>query len=597
MYLDDFSGDAVWSPCGKFIAIARQKSTEILDALTLNKLSTFELPPNFHGWHLSFTSDGRFLTRFDARELVSWDVQTGGLLGAVPSTLQQFPHTILSSACSTDGKMIAVAYNSFFEGFDGWHSEGSEDSVNEYFGNGDCEDSNTFIATFDPFGTHIRTCRVPVEPIVPPIWTHGQCFRFATLERSSITIWEVTFASTRGPAEVESLPIPEESAHRKYPLFSPALSQLAYILRDRIRIWDAKASKFLLKSEPIAGFLSYPNLQYPISFGCHFFVCVVSAGAYVWKESPSGYALHQKLTFVVHSIPIMPRLSPNGESIIVPLNSTIHLWPTRDQILPPPYAADGEHHASNFVLGFSPNKLFAAFAQWQGNVVKVLDLQSGDLLSTIDMGVEVYCLGITETTVVAASRGKVVSWALPGENRTSKSGGNIKGSIQTTTPNRSTQRYPPWSNHISLSPNSNRIAITMSHSQRMEIYDVSTGRNLGGIKIPLQLKPRFTLDGRQIWDAENHSTCGFEIVEDSKSGGVELKLLEQTAHPPRVFPLQSPYGYKVSDDGWVLSSTQKRLLWLPQRWRSNWKNRAWSGRFLGLLHLELLEIIILEFLE
>src|ERR1700753_4082350 len=36
--LDDFEGYTAWSPCGKFVAIAKRASTEILDGVTLNRL-------------------------------------------------------------------------------------------------------------------------------------------------------------------------------------------------------------------------------------------------------------------------------------------------------------------------------------------------------------------------------------------------------------------------------------------------------------------------------------------------------------------------------------------------------------------------------
>ena len=70
-----------------------------------------------------------------------------------------------------------------------------------------------------------------------------------------------------------------------------------------------------------------------------------------------------------------------------------------------------------------------------------------------------------------------------------------------------------------------------------------------------------------------------------------------TACPPGVPPWESSRGYRVTDDGWILSPTQKRLLWLPYRWRSTEDQRRWGGRFLGLLLHELPEVVILEFLD
>ena len=109
--------------------------------------------------------------------------------------------------------------------------------------------------------------------------------------------------------------------------------------------------------------------------------------------------------------------------------------------------------------------------------------------------------------------------------------------------------------------------------------------------------PWFTQDGCEIWAVRNdHSKSGWKIVEDSGSGVTTLQSLEPNACPSGALPWQSSRGYEVKDDGWILGSTRKRLLWLPHDWRSGERDRRWGGRFLGLLH-ELPEMIILEFLD
>ena len=94
---------------------------------------------------------------------------------------------------------------------------------------------------------------------------------------------------------------------------------------------------------------------------------------------------------------------------------------------------------------------------------------------------------------------------------------------------------------------------------------------------------------------DRFENMGWEVIKDDKSGGMELKRLEQS-YPSGTLPWESPHGYEVTDDGWVLSPTRKRLLWLPHRWRSYRQHRVWNGRFLGLSH-RLSEVVILEFLE
>ena len=612
LYFDDFNGGAVWSPCGRFIAVTRGESTEILDAVTLNRINTLDSPPGLDGRCLSFTPDGHFLTRFFiGGTIVSWDVQTGGPLGTVQSRLIQFPQDPFSLTYSMDGKMIAAAYEPLPQSHD----------------NGDVylpRNRSYSVVIFDLFGTRIHTHHVPEGCDIPPIWTHGQCFRFATMKQSFITIWEVAFTSTHGPAEVESLPVPAEVAGWERLLFFPALSRLAFVLRGTVQIWDAKASKLLLKTETSPEFrppltpTHYPHWG-SFSLDGHFFTCIISTGVYIWKESPSGYNLHQKLTFNLPPNSRAPRLSPDGESIVMSLISTIQLWHTRDQILPSSDTPAGDDYGLDFVLGFFPNELFAVFAQWGRNMVKVLDLQSGDLVLTIDVGIEISCLQMTENTVIAVGDGEVavgdgevamkenrvqiVSWNLPGEYRTFKSGENIKDRAQTTTFHHPLLSYGYRSNEIdiSVSPDLSRIAFPLFTSIATElthylgVYDVSTGRYLGSIKTTAPPIPAFTLDGRQIWDKREN--LGWEIVEGSRSGTVELKPLEHTTRTLGLFPFHSSRGYEVTDDGWVLSPTRERLLWLPHRWRSTWMVRTWGGRFLALLHRELSDVVILEFFE
>ena len=586
--IENFNGGAVWSPCGRFIAVAKSGSTEILDAVTLNPLSTLEPPPGLEcrSPYLSFTPDGRFLTRFSFWGIVSWDIQTGGPLGigTVQSGFRSYSQYPSSFTYSIDGKMVAVAY-------------------------GLPPDRSCSVVIFDLFGARMHTHLIQ-RPIIPPIWTHGQCLRFVTMKQSSITIWEVAFTSTLGPAEVESLPAPAKIADWRCPLFFPALSRLAFILRDTVQIWDAKASKLLLKTgtsrDPRSVLVPVSQCQphpLPGSFSSdgHFFARTVRTGVRIWKESPSGYILHQKLAF--NSPRMAPHLSPDGESIIIPLRSAIQLWSTKDQILSSPDTPAGDH---DFVLGFSPNELFAGFARSGGNMVKILDLRSGDLLLATDMHVRFWNLWMTENTVVVVSGRGIVSWNLPGENSTFKSWFKswIKGSVRTTAldhPVPSSYRFHSKGFGSSISPDPSRVVVTACTDpadvmrRYLGVYDVSTGRYLGSIKTSQEPSPVFTLDGHQIWDMWDN--FGWEIVEGSGSGTVELKPLDRTARRPGLFPFHSPHGYEVTEDGWVLSPARERLLWLPQRWRSGWTRRTWGGRFLALLHCELSDVVILEFFE
>ena len=113
------------------------------------------------------------------------------------------------------------------------------------------------------------------------------------------------------------------------------------------------------------------------------------------------------------------------------------------------------------------------------------------------------------------------------------------------------------------------------------------------------LIPYFTPDGHEIWGVsrKNYPMRGWQVIENSEFGATNLLPLSPNKSPSVAPPWRSSRGYEVTDDGWILSSARKRLLWLPHRWRSDEMYRTWNRQFLGLRHGELQEIVILEFFE
>ena len=582
--LDEFGGEAAWSPCNRFIAVARFGSADILDAATLSKLDTIEFPLSYKGWGLSFSPDGRFLKQFNDGDLAIWDLQAGGPLRIVTSRPDLPPENAFSSTYSADGKMVAVAYELWLDG-----------SGDDYD-----DDYDTFITIHDLSGTHTRSYHAPEGHIITPIWTHGGFLRFSTVKPSSITIWEVPFTLTHAPAEVETLPIPDESVYGERFLFLPPLSRLAFTLSDTILIWDTRASKLLLKSEPIPDLhlvwtpdMAYTSSRSSFSSDGRFFTCMNATGdVYVWKESTNGYTLHQKLAFADPGGSAGPCLSPDGELIVMPLRSTILLWPTRDQIFPPSSVPTGNgSDRRNIVLGFSPDKKLGAFGRRGGNAVTILDLQSGESQWVIEIGVGVEYLGIAQSAVVVVGEGRVITWNIPGANRASNAEANVNDNVQIIV----VGSYETIIDHsMSEDPTGRRRIVIVGHLERSSTrfsYGAPARRNFGGIVVYFEPTwQRLTPDGG------SRLLEGQEIAEEGESGVVELKPSEETRWMKVFFPL-SNHGYKVTDDGWVLSPSWKRLLWLPYRWRSKEEHRRWDGRFLGLLHGELSEVIILEFFE
>ena len=625
-----------WSPCNRFIAVETFRSMDVLDAMTLDRVHSFETPRDLGIKWLDFSPDSRYLTQLGSKGLIRWDLQTGGLLDAIPPGTEEF-FMNTSSTYSADGDMVAVIHkvlhteddedgsghgnNSDDDKDDNNEDEDEDDNSNGSDNSGSGDNHNNisifFLYAYNLLsGTHTGPYITSAQGrVATPIWTHGECLRFATVKRGSITIWQVAFTLECEPEEVETLPAPEEIVDGGDFLFLPALSRLAITIRHIILVWDAKASKLLLEAK------STPTLDptWDSSTSCSFSNCSFSSdgrflasttdtGAYVWKESSAGYALHQQLAFVTPLTRHRSLLSPNGESIFLLASVATHLWPTKNQILSHSNILTQAMNMANFVLEFSPDRRLAAFVRGKGDTVTIFDLESGDPQLVIDAGMGVECLRLTGSTIVIASKEKIVTWNLPNGNRALNAGMNIDDSVQTTIIDRSTPP-PQGYSHLSISPDFRHIVIVVPSSGAsgadqgvtgLDLYDVSTGKYLTGTTTtPGLWKPRFTAGGREIWGGAQDSIAkGWEVVEDGDSGATELRFLPPTAYPQEVFPWKSSHGHEVADDWWVLGPTGKRLLWLPHHWRSSgqlWM--TWSGQFLGFPHSELPEVIFLEFFE
>ena len=601
---DNFLSDAIWSPCDRFVAVAKSGSLELLDATTLGRLCSFETPGNIVDQQLGFSPDSRLLTLRTGGEFISWDLQTGGRLGIFISSVEDLGTERLSFTHSEDGKMVAVAYGSrSFSNFNGIWS--------------------ALIDTYDLLsGRCVGFRHVPEGQIIRPIWTHDGYLRFATIDPKSIRIGQSPFTLEHPPVEVASFPVPDgiTDAANGF-LFLPSLSRLAFTLEDEIQVWDLKTLNLLLESElaPDPG-----NKWDQWNFRCHdrfpcgsftsdgrFFAYTDATGEVcVWEESSTGYLLHQRLRFDPSDFSPGPRLSSNGESIITLLYSKIHRWHTRDQDLSLPSVSTEDSGHNKFTLGFSVDEKFAVFGRRKEKTVTIIDLQSGEPRWIANVGVGIDCLGMAGSTVVLVGEEKIVTWNLPGGD--SSFNASIDDSVRTTVLHNSSKRHGSGTpTYMSISPDLSRIIVARAPPQAagysLEVVNVSTGLCLASIETYNMMRPRFTQDGREVWVADSpfshvlEQQC--EIIEDRESGAVELKLQGAQGLQSEVFR-ESSSGYAIADSHgrWVLNPSQKRLLWLPHRWRSNdmvrvGKNRAWSGRFLGLLHCELSEVVILEFLE
>jgi len=580
----------VWSSCNRFIAIAWSGWTriDVLDSATLQRLRTHQpaLVLATIDKTIVFSPDSRILSisRYSDQWLHvdSWDLQTGGVVSVIKWEGQGVSVVGNPSiAYSASGKVVGVLCR-------------YDDNANT------ANTADVFI--FDvATGTHIHSHSLNnVIPLSNDIWTHGEALRFATVNATTITIWEVGFTSGTTPTEIETLPTPENFGPTVSPytindyrtvrtLLLPSPCRLALAIEDRVLVWDVRNSKCLLDHTG-----TRPNPEMSFSSDGRFFACsATESEAYLWKESPTGYTLHE---IIVSSGSYSdPLLSPNGESIVVSDNSTIRLWRMNTFTAPPSSTlTQAPQYAGNFLLDFSPNGTFVVVATGD-DVVTVLDLVSGVPQLTIDTGMDVHGVRVVGNTVVVMGAQKVIAWDLPTGDCVPDARVSLEESAWRT--DLSGQQL----DHIlgaTISSDFRYVAFStiIDHPERLpfhlHIYSASTGECLGYGKTAGSTL-WFLPNGCDVWCSGGGREAEVWRADDERKV-LELQGTVDIEQPPVGYPWTSSRGCRVTDDWWILGPDGKRLLMLPPPWQSDKLHRVWKGQLLALLHSGLSEPIIFE---
>ena len=576
----------VWSPCDRFIAITcyGARTVDVLDSATLQRLQTLESPQDVSiDWRLlAFSPDSRLLTCCSGpcscsldEELfaVNWDLQTGGVANVIRLRPKFECSTMRSIAYSTDGKMAGVLYYDYLR----------------------LRHSGIFVIDVTSHMLVHSHSLNDTRPLSKRIWTHGESLRFATADATTITIWEVGFTSSATPTKVKTLPAPVDfdGKHPEDTQLHPAPFRLAFVSRERILIWDAQNSRYLLECADVK---FYPRMTF--SSDGRFFACSTGeSSVYLWKESLAGYVLHGILASS-SKYPI-PLLTQSGESVMSSgvADCVVQLWRTKSFTTPPlSISARPFQRAEAFTLEFSPDGLLAVVARQEDNAVTVLNLKSGFSQLTVDARMKVYGLGFIGNAVVAIGNPKVVAWNLLAEDHVPGAWVGLEDISWTINLN---DRYNRISTVVgaSISPDSRHIVLkcTSPGTSELQIFNTSTGEWLGNFTSVTELgEIHFAPNGCDIWcaakggEASVLRVCGGEKVLEY------LKLKVGIEDPPEGYPWGSSRGYRVTDDWWIIGPDGKRLLMLPPPWQSYAVQRVWKGQFLALLHRGLSEAVILE---
>jgi hypothetical protein len=160
--------------------------------------------------------------------------------------------------------------------------------------------------------------------------------QFATADATTITIWEVGFISGGTPAEVKTLPAPDnfgsiisavEHPDHMTVQFLPTPCLLSFAHRGRVLVWDIWNSRCLLDYTDIS-----PHPETTFSSDDCFFACTTSGNIHLWKKSPTDYILHRIPAPKAEHFS-KPLFSHGGESTAVCSNHMI--WSGTQIVLPP----------------------------------------------------------------------------------------------------------------------------------------------------------------------------------------------------------------------------------------------------------------------
>ena len=553
-----------WSPCNRFIALAHDKSfeVEILDAVTFKQLYTMYYPdkkaPSVYKY-LTFSADSYLLTGYChiPNCIITWDVQTGGLISNISTS---------NGAC---GSMVYSDCNTMTGGV--------------FY----LEDQSSIII-YDIISGKAIISHPVQESVARTVWSYEKCLQFATIESQSMVIWEVAFTSSGEPTRINSLPIPE-GVSTTFLVVLPSFNWLGFILQQKVLVWDAQHHKILLNSI---------DLESPrgISFTPDgtFIICGVGfSELYVWKKSIDGFLLHQN--FLANSTITNSVISPNGQSIASFGGLMLQLWHTNSPTSVSTICRkDPEYSTQDFLLEFSPDGTLVAAVQWSSHTITVLNVESGKPCLVIDINTEICGMRITEDKIVVLSDEKIILWDLPTEDCA-----HVRRNVQNSTQTISFEYpMPIEETHASVSPDLTYIAFgnKFDFEESFYVYNIHTRERLV-VAESYGWIPGFTLDGCKVWCAGwDGGVNEWLILKEDGSNTTKLELLIEDQGLPDGYPFISAHGYHITEDGWILNSSGKHLLWISPHWQSiDESQRCWNGNFFAMWGHTSSEPIIFKF--
>ena len=526
----------------------------VFGAATLEPLHTLKPPQELTKWdQLTFSPDSHLLTGFlhSGDCVISWDLQTGGLLSNIDTKKYGHCKSLSYSGCGT-------VFGGLFE---------------------------REIVIFDVFLGTCRAAHSIQKDVYQSIWTLGEYLQFATVESTDSTIWQVGFTSGHPPSKIHSLSIPYDPSSTQLILF-PTPSRFALIHQENIHVWDAQHNKVLLQHQS-GGHIRSESFSFS-SDSCFFAYGGEGTRSYLWKEGSDGYLPHQELESSTERA--TPLISPDGESVILVDGQMLQLWPTPNSPTSiSSFFTEDSTLTESFLIEFLPDESLVAFAQKSSQTVTILNLTSGNPWLVLDTHLEICGLKMTRDKIIVIGNTKIHTWNLPPRDSIVDASRDIHNSLQTTT-------FEPTAkvHYGSISPDLNYLFCKAKTYVLCELFNAKTGQKLAYCYASGDISG-FTQSGNEVWSAfSNGLVDKWQIVGGNGSDAVMLDYIWKDEKPQSEFPWHSPC-YEITGEGWIVSSSGKQLLLLPPHWRPDGViHKKWGGNLLGIWKKTLSAPYILE---
>jgi len=432
-----------------------------------------------------------------------------------------------------------------------------------------------------------QLCQGKIHPLAHSIlgifWAYKDTLRFTisfeTDGEPMIKIYELQPTSDSPLHIVISFPVP---SHRKFS-FSPVSFHASFVTMTEFIIFDVQSSQLLLQTEPAS-----INYYLPPLFsadGCFAAYAALWDEIFVWQNTSTCY---------VPWCSLRPRLSFNKFSWS-PTSLSISCWGLSGiQLLyldncpgiPSPSSYKSVPYEKHLVA-YSADGIHVAIAKQGYGHITFLNCLLGTLEQIIDTLMEIEDIRISDNTIFAVDRQKLVGWDL---NRDYDSRRETKVHLVT----------PSNLKCLRLSHDCSQLAYTSGNM--VYVYNVQVQKNLQCFYSKIwPMDFQFSPNENQLWIVNPHDLTGSLYlkrleIEDSWNEWT-LSEGDYLGNEWSWVNLFSSYGYCVGvGSEWVTDSRGNKCLWLPPAWRIlDWERVRWDGQFLALLSGHYPKPVIIEF--